>query len=266
MADFTLRETQPEDYAALSALWQRCFGDPPELIGKLFALLPELGRGVTAVCQGSVVGAAYALTGLELLPDRTSCGYIYAVAVDENCRGLGIGGALSAAAAEAARQTGVEMICTLPAEESLYDWYERLIGVKYPLRRRTLRCMAATGECREISAGEYSARREKLLCGRAHIRFPAAYLSFQRELCKCYGGGFFAVGDGIAAAYPEGDTAKICELILPAGAERNAAAAAIAAKLGAAFALSYGPAADGERFVVCDSPLPWDCEWNLALD
>lgn len=34
MADFTLRETRAEDYAALSALWQRCFGDPPELIEK----------------------------------------------------------------------------------------------------------------------------------------------------------------------------------------------------------------------------------------
>lgn len=266
MADFTLRETRAEDYAALSALWQRCFGDPPELIEKFFALLPELGMGVTAACQGSAVGAAYALTGLELLPDRKGCGYIYAVAVDESCQGLGIGGALSTAAAEAARQAGAEIICTLPAEESLYDWYEKLVGVKYALRRKELRCAAKAGECREISAAEYAARREELLSDKPHIRFPAAYLSFQRELCKCYGGGFFAVCEGIAAAYPEGDTAKICELILPAGAERNAAAASIGASLGSTYALRYEPAAEGERFVACDSPLPWDCAWDLALD
>lgn len=266
MADFTLRETHAEDYAALSALWQRCFGDPPELIEKFFTLLPELGRGVTALYQGRAVGAAYALTGLELLPGNKSCGYVYAVAVDESCRGLGIGGELSIAAAEAARKAGAEIICTLPAEESLYGWYEKLIGVKYSLRRGKLLCEAAEGECCEISAEEYAVRREELLSGKPHIRFPAAYLEFQRELCKCYGGGFFAVGDGIAAAYPEGDTVMIKELILPAGAERNAVAAAVAAKLGADFALRYEPAADGERFVACDSALPWDCAWDLALD
>lgn len=263
MADFTLRGTLPEDYAALSALWQHCFGDPPELVEKFFSLLPELGRGVTAEYQGRAVGAAYSLTGLELLPEHKGCGYIYAVAVDDSCRGLGIGGALSVAAAEAARQAGAEVICTLPAEESLYDWYEKLIGVKYVLRRKELICKAAEGDCREISAEEYAQRREELLRGRAHIRFPAAYLEFQNELCKGYGGGFYAVGDAIAAAYPEGDTAKICELI---GTEKTAAAGAIAAKLGAACALHYEPATDGERFVAIDSALPWDCEWNLAMD
>lgn len=262
MADFTLRETRAEDYAALSALWQQCFGDPPELIERFFTLLPDLGRRVTALYQGRAVGAAYALAGLELLPEHKSCGYIYAVAVDESCRGLGIGGALSVAAAEDARQAGAEIICTLPAEESLYDWYEKLIGVKYALHRRERRCKAAAGDCREISAAEYAQRREELLRGRAHIRFPAAYLEFQYELCKCYGGGFFAVGEGIAAAYPEGDTAKICELI---GADKTAAAA-VAARLGAAYALSYEPAAAGERFMACDCSLPWDCVWNLALD
>lgn len=262
MADFTLRESRAEDYAALSVLWQRCFGDPPELIEKFFTLLPEMGRAVTAEHQGRVAGAAYALTGLELLPGKRSCGYIYAVAVDESCRGLGIGGALSIAAAEAARQAGAEIICTLPAEDSLYGWYEKLIGVKYPLRRKELICKAAKGDCREIGAKEYAERREKLLCEKPHIRFPAAYLSFQCELCKCYGGGFYAVGDWVAAAYPEGDTARIIELI---GAEKTAAAA-VAARLGANFALSYQPAADGERFMASDSPMPRDCEWNLALD
>lgn len=265
MTDYTLRETRPEDYAALSALWQSCFGDPPELIEKFFTLLPELGRGVTAMYQGRAVGAAYALTGLELLPGNKRCGYIYAVAVEESCRGLGLGGALSVAAAECARNAGAEIICTLPAEEGLYDWYEKLIGVKYALRRTEFRCKAAGGECREISAAEYAVQREKLLDSKPHIRFSRAYLDFQRALCKCYGGGFYALGDGIAAAYPEGDTAMLRELILPEGADESAAAA-VAAKLGADYALRYEPATEGERFVACDSALPWDCVWNLALD
>ena len=270
MADYILRETRAEDYAALKELWQRCFGDPPRLIERFFGLLPELGRGVTAVYRGRAVGASYVLTGLRLVTAQgaeKSCGYIYAVAVDESCRGMGIGGALSAAAAEAARKAGAEMICTLPAEDSLYGWYEKLIGVKCALRRTARQVKACAGaDCLPISAAEYESLREKLLRGKAHIRFPKAYLEFQRELCTQYGGGFYSLRGGIAAAYREGDSAFIRELIMPDGADRDSAAAAVAGALGAEWALCFEPDPDGEKFMAADSPLPPDCQWNLALD
>lgn len=270
MADFILRETGAEDYAALSGLWQRCFGDPPALIARFFDLLPELGTGVTAEYEGVPVGAAYALTGLSLVsPDgaEKSCGYIYAVAVDEDCRGMGIGAALSVTAAENARKAGAEILCTLPAEDSLYGWYEKLIGVKCALRRGARRCKSAVGAvCQPISAAEYAARREELLRGKAHIRFTEAYLEFQRALCTEYGGGFYAVCGGIAAAYLEEGSALVRELVLPEGADRDSAAGAVAAELGADMAVSYEPCPEGEKFIAADCPLPPDCRWNLALD
>lgn len=270
MADFILRPVCPEDYPALTRLWSDCFGDPTGLIEKFFALLPELGRGVAAERGGRAVGAAYALTGLKLaLPNgaEKSCGYIYAVAVEENCRGMGMGGALSIAAAEAARAAGAEIICTLPAEESLYGWYERLIGVKYALRRRE-RCVraGAGADCLPISAEEYSRRREMLLSGRAHICLPPAYIDFQRSLCTEYGGGLYAICGGVAAAYTEEDCALVRELILPEGADSASAAASLAKRLGAACAVSFEPCPEGEKFIAADSPLPQECLWNLALD
>lgn len=270
MADFILRETRAEDHAALSELWQRCFGDPPRLIENFFRFLPELGCGVTAMYQGRCVGAAYALTGLRLVTGQgaeKSCGYIYAVAVEETCRGMGMGGALSAAAAEAARKAGAEIICTLPAEDGLYGWYEKLIGVKCALRRTARQVKACTGEsCLPISAAEYGDIRETLLGGKAHICFPKAYLEFQRELCTQYGGGFYRLHGGIAAAYREGDGVLIRELVLPCGTDRDSAAGALAGALGAKWALCFEPDPDGRSFIAADSPLPPDCQWNLALD
>ena len=88
---FLIRGYAPADEAALTALWKRCFGDSEELIHGFFALLPELGAGVTAELDGKPVGMAFAICGMALSSGE-KCGYIYAVAVDESCRGFGAGG------------------------------------------------------------------------------------------------------------------------------------------------------------------------------
>lgn len=102
---FLIRGYAPADEAALTALWKRCFGDSEELIHGFFALLPELGVGVTAELDGKPVGMAFAICGMTLSSGE-KCGYIYAVAVDESCRGFGAGAALTRAAADAARGLG----------------------------------------------------------------------------------------------------------------------------------------------------------------
>ena len=61
MSEYLLREYCPEDRAALTALWQRVFGDPLEMIAAFFAALGEMGVGAVAVCDGRPVGAAYVL-------------------------------------------------------------------------------------------------------------------------------------------------------------------------------------------------------------
>lgn len=271
MDEYTLRRIRREDIPALKRIWMGCFGDPESLVDKFFELLPELGTGIAAVRGGFPVGAAYALTGLELVSrdgESLPCGYIYAVALEEESRGLGMGCALSAAAAEAARKSGAKIICTLPAESSLYDWYEKTIGTKCALRRRSVSLETAANEqCSAVSAAEYSRKREALLNGQAHIRFSERFLEFQQALCAAYGGGLYAVSGGVAAAYPEGDCAVVSELICPPEADRARSAGAVGAALGVRQVLLHEPAVEGEAFIAADSPLlPADCVWNLALD
>ena len=101
MRDFDIREYNAEDIPALSRLWEKTFEDSPALIADFFRLLPDMGTGLAAVQNGEIVGAAYVIMGMELLCGEAKPvpgGYIYAVAVEERCRGLGIGSALTLAA------------------------------------------------------------------------------------------------------------------------------------------------------------------------
>lgn len=265
MAEPVIRELQPTDIPALTALWREVFGDDEALIGEFFRLLPVLGGGVAAEMDGRPVGAAYLLTDLFLGDKRA--GYLYAVAVSPESRGLGLGKGLSLAAAALGRRLGADFLCTLPANAGLYPWYEGLIGTRHVLHRREERIESrAAEEPRPISAEEYGARREALLMGQPHLRPGAAYLRFQEALCQSYGGGLYAVGEGLAAAYRDGDRCLVRELIAPEGTDRTALAASLGAALGAQEADLYSPAPAGEPYLAADCPLPEDCVWNLTLD
>lgn len=181
MSEFSIREYREEDIPALSLLWQNTFDDSEALIADFFRLLPGMGTGLTAVKDGIPRGAAYVISGMELVNPyghTVPCGYIYAVAVDESCRGLGMGSALTRAAAEKGLELGAAFICTLPAGDSLYDWYNELIGVSCALCRKTelIKCFPFA-EVAPISAAEYGVLREKLLCGREHLRLAPLPLS-----------------------------------------------------------------------------------------
>lgn len=272
MTDFALRPYRPEDIPALAELWRKTFGDGKHLIKEFFRLLPDMGIGVAAIAEGQVVGGAYAVTGLELLEagkPPVMCGYIYAVAVDESCRGRGIGRALTLRAAELARRRGAELICTLPAEASLYPWYESILGVRRALDRTVRPVKSEAAPCVRLSAEEYRLRRERLLEGRPHLRLSLPCLSFQQALCEEYGGGLFACGSGIAAAYTDGERSFIRELLCAGEAERARIAAATGAALGVSEVLVYEPARPGEGTAYIAAPpgtVPTDCQWNLSFD
>lgn len=270
MTDLLIREVLPVDIPALSSLWQRIFGDSEALIADFFRLLPQMGVGVAALLDGKPAGAAYAVTGMELIGGQAApkaCGYLYAVAVEESCRGLGLGRALSLAAADKARGRGAGFICTLPAEASLYPWYQDILGVTTALFRSEQQIKSrALVPCREIDAGEYLLRREELLRGRPHLRLSPPCLAFQHSLCLAYGGGFYAVGGGIAAAYREGNTGVIRELLCPPDQELELAAS-VGAALGTERALLYAPSRDGLPYISAEpGSVPADCVWNLSFD
>lgn len=271
MSNAVIREYRGGDVPEMSALWQAVFGDSEELVDSFLRLLPGMGTAAVAEVNGKIAGAAYAVTGMELVSaggKAQTCGYIYAVAVAPEFRGSGIGRTLTERSAELARARGTEVICTLPAEESLYAWYKTILGTECALHRQRFETESADiVSVQSLSASEYSQCREALLKDRCHLRLAHTTMEFQRRFCGELGGGLYACGGGICSAYIEDGAAVIKELIAPDGADTAVIAASIGAKLGTERAVYYLPAPDGEPYLAAEpGSIPPDCVWNITFD
>ena len=271
MTDLTLREYTPGDVPALSLLWREVFGDPLRMTAEFFALLPDMGSCVVAEREGKLLGAASVLNGFELVTRqkrRPIVGYLYGVMVRESERGKGIGRALTLEAAELARRRESELLCTLPAERSLYGWYHSLLGFECVLHRRRFETGCAPREAvMELSSTEYLHWRDTLLQGRAYLRPSNPTMEFARRFCACYGGGLYACGSGICTACLEGETCVIRELVTRQRQDAPLIAASVGAFLGAKTAVWFEPAREGEAYIAAlPGSIPADCVWNLSFD
>lgn len=273
MSELILRRVQRRDYAALSALWKACFDDTEAFIRQFFAALDSLGGGIAAELDGHIVGAAYALTALELVDrDGTSrrVGYIYGVGVHGEYRSHGVGRAVTLAAAELARELGAEIIATLPAEDGLYAWYEEILDAHFTLYREKYvpdSVQPLTDEVSALSARDYLSARESALQGVPYLRPDAAAMEFEAVLLREYGGGLYRVGSAIAAAYIEDGCAIVRELICTdAQREAVSAACAVGRYLGADNVALFLPSDRGESYILSDKKLPDGCVWNISFD
>lgn len=274
MSDFIIREYTAKDIPALTAIWEKNFGDSLEFISQFFRILPDMGTGLLAVSGAGIAGAAYILTGQKLVLNEYThftapvVGYIYAVAVDDKFRHHGIGAALTAAAARKGRERGAEIISTLPAKASLYRWYADIISTKHILRRKKeIIKSEASDMYMPLSSGEYMLRRENMLNGIPHLQLSTAGLEFERIVCASSGGGFYAVGDGIAAAYKEGERGIIQELICSDPSQRYQIATSLGAALGVEELILWTPAQNGEAYIAADDKVIYgDIVWNLSFD
>ena len=272
-SEIITRVYTPRDVPALSELWIRVFGDSEEFVSGFFRMLPDIGSCVLMEKEGRVIAMASVITGSELkLADGSSsiCGYIYAVAVDEAFRSLGLGKGLVKAAAKLGRERGAGIICTLPATEELYGFYSDAAGLVPALRRVSYDLPAKPSSMTmKLTSTEYNFYRESMLRGRTYLR-PSSYtMDFQRFLCESSGGGLYAAANGICTAVvDEGGSTCIChEIIAATKADCDETASAVAAELGCERARYYLPSLSGESFIAAEpGKIPPDAVWNLAFE
>lgn len=148
------RPPRLDEEPQLRVLFTEAFGD--EAFTDLFFRTgygPE--RCLTAVAE-TVLGALY---WFDCRLGEQKCAYLYGIAAFSHCRGRGIGSALIRFALESLQQAGYDAILLVPAEPSLFGYYERL-GFRPVSTISECRIKGGTPlPCRRLTAVEYAALR-----------------------------------------------------------------------------------------------------------
>lgn len=152
------RQPRPEEEAPLRALFTEAFGD-----GGFTDLFFQTGYAPER-CLGAFDGALLAaLHWFDCSLEGQKAAYIYGIAAFESCRGLGIGSGLIRAALEELKKRGYEAVFLVPAEPSLFGYYERF-GFRAVSTIREFPVSASTPlPMKKLTAEEYAAARRKLL-------------------------------------------------------------------------------------------------------
>lgn len=115
-----------EDIGELTVLWQICFGDDDEYVGAFMRdrFVPEhtlVGREGGRICS-----ALYLLRGkVRIAGEAFDAAYLYAACTHPDFRSRGYMGELLRSAEKLCRDSGLDYICLVPAEDSLFDYYSR---------------------------------------------------------------------------------------------------------------------------------------------
>lgn len=272
MPDAHIRRAVPADLPALTQLWQTAFGDPPELIAAFYDRFPPETAAWVVEDEGRATTAAHLLGGKLHTSDGAvrPCTYVYAVSTAPERQGRGYASALMRRFAANADAGGC-ILYTLPAEPSLYGWYQTVMGTTQTARGERLHIkrepeMQCLPDVEPVSAQEYAALRERVLHGSAHVELSAALLAFQADLSDLCGGALVRVGSGCAAVERDAGRLLIKELL---GTETAPAAQALLAAFGAQEAQLCTQCPGGTQALAAYRPFSCaepDVLWGLYLD
>ncbi len=155
------RLMKPSDLEPLKSLWHEVFADPETFAET--AICQFAGQQNVFVCEEGAAPIAM------LLAVPVSCkgekgAYLYGLATKEKWRGQGKMGALMEYAAEALTLRGCRFITLIPAEQSLFGYYEKHNFSKaFPMRtlkREIQRNLWAQAEFDSVTAKALLALRE----------------------------------------------------------------------------------------------------------
>lgn len=238
------RQPRSEEEAPLRALFTEAFGDGG--FTDLFFRTGYAPERCLAAFDGALLAA---LHWFDCTFEGQKAAYIYGIAAFRRCRGRGVGSALIRAALEELKKRGYEMVFLVPAEPSLFGYYERFgFRAVSTIRELTLSASAPL-PLKKLTADEYAASRKKLL-PKASLLQEGACLSLLSGYAD-----FYATDRSVAAV--SGDT--VWELL---GDERDAPGLIAALGLPTATVRTPGPGRPFAMGLGTDGPM----YLGLALD
>lgn len=263
-----IREYTAADIPHMKRMWIDVFGDDAALVDRFFELLPSMGTALCAVCEHELQGAAYLLNSelWENAKFSKKLVYVYAVAVEPEARGFGIGSKLVRACRRFCWENNFDICCTLPAEDSLYGWYHKIAGFSTAscCKYEEINAGEELSGITELYADEYGFKRSELLRGKNYVNYYYGWLLYAEALAKTFGGGFFAYKGSVAYGYVEDGVLLIKEAIN----DPPEFMPALCARLGVNKALVRRISDQGNHYIAsCDCrEFPPDTLFTITLD
>ena len=152
------RQPRPEEESSLRSLFTEAFGD--EGFTDLFFRTGYAPARCLSAFDGALLAA---LHWFDCSLEDQKAAYIYGIAAFESCRGRGVGSGLIRAALEELEKRGYEAVFLVPAEPSLFGYYERFGFRAVSTIHEFTVSASAPLPLKKLTADEYAAARKKLL-------------------------------------------------------------------------------------------------------
>lgn len=188
------------DIPSARALWSRVFGDTEEFLDVFFRLFYRenrvlvIKRGGRVVSMGFLLDVGTIVGQQEFTEKERRVSMIYAVATDEDSRGLGNAAEIVRGLAEISRGQGFYDCILHPAEQPLFGYYETL-GFKPAFYGEFAAPRILPQQ--ECSPEEYAKARRGILdrTGAAYLDYSAAVFELLAQSSRFYTGAVCAALD-----------------------------------------------------------------------
>lgn len=285
-----MRRARPGEEKDVAALWAKVYGDDGGFLEQFYALCAPFEDVMVLEEDGMIRTILTAPRVTVRCPDGSErkAGYMYALASEPAIRNRGFGRDMMRFGVRCLREEGTECAVLVPAEPSLFRFFDGLgyVPAFSHLRREfspeELPAPRTEDSIAPARPGEYNALRRKWLEGRLYMDCPDAMVAFQQYLSRESGGDIYRLelpgGPGCAAVEVYDGVPVIKELLCKE-ADISAAAALLAGRHPAErYVLRLPPwsGVAGERVIwgavlwLGDDPRPQSAEEDgylgLALD
>ena len=177
------RHALPGEREQTHRLWQQVFGDEPQAQEVFYDLCAP--QGPLVLVEAGQVACMLALTPVELaLPGCTASRgtYLYALATRPDCRGKGYAARLIACAAAWTQEQGLDFVCTVPAQPSLFTFFSKNSFTPAFYHLRVPLPAPQAGPVEPLTPQAYGALREELLGNIPHIVHSPGQIAFEGQL------------------------------------------------------------------------------------
>lgn len=243
----TIRFAEKDDLERQKEIWRLCFGDSGQDMDIYYTQRYKAQQTLLLLHYDEIAAMTTLLPVSLVTADgqKAKAVMVFAVATDPRYRGQGFASELMGFCDQYLNEMDIGFSVLVPAEESLFGFYERhAYQEMFFLRRirldsKEIAELPGTGpadfKLYPISAEEYNRRRNRQLEGRLHIAYADDDLAYQKALSNMSGADLYGVDHGtvqgcaVVERIERGDMV-IKELLLP-GAQLNGGLQIIARQL-----------------------------------